>query len=123
MKQPVTCDIFCNVVDNYGDIGVCWRLAKQLANEHGMAVRLWVDDLASFRRLRPEINPELPAQQCHGVKVRHWTAETFHPLPASRLPSPAGGRGAGGEGADVELSCVTPAQLVIEAFACELPQS
>ena len=33
------CDIFCNVIDNYGDIGVCWRLARQLANEHGLAVR------------------------------------------------------------------------------------
>ena len=27
-------DIFCRSVDNYGDIGVCWRLAKQLAAEH-----------------------------------------------------------------------------------------
>ena len=24
-------DIFCRVVDNYGDIGVCWRLARRLA--------------------------------------------------------------------------------------------
>jgi hypothetical protein len=22
-----SCDIFCNVIDNYGDIGVCWWLA------------------------------------------------------------------------------------------------
>ena len=33
-------DIFCNVIDNFGDIGVCWRLARQLANEHGASVRL-----------------------------------------------------------------------------------
>ena len=39
-------DIFCRVIDNYGDIGVCWRLARQLANEFGQTVRLWVDDLA-----------------------------------------------------------------------------
>ncbi|WP_157072023.1 elongation factor P maturation arginine rhamnosyltransferase EarP, partial [Cupriavidus sp. HPC(L)] len=38
-------DIFCTVIDNFGDIGVCWRLARQLAQEHGHAVRLWVDDL------------------------------------------------------------------------------
>ncbi len=31
-----SCDIFCNVIDNYGDIGVCWRLARQLAHEHGL---------------------------------------------------------------------------------------
>ena len=50
---PHSCDIFCSVVDNYGDIGVCWRLARQLANEHGLAVRLWVDDLHSFGRMLP----------------------------------------------------------------------
>lgn len=33
-------DLFCKVVDNYGDIGICWRLARQLAHEHGLAVRL-----------------------------------------------------------------------------------
>ena len=38
-------DIFCSVVDNFGDIGICWRLARQLVNEYGQAVRLWVDDL------------------------------------------------------------------------------
>ena len=92
MKQ--TCDIFCNVIDNYGDIGVCWRLARQLANEHEMAVRLWVDDLASFRKLCPQVDVELEQQRCHGVEVRHWVA----PFPK-----------------------VDPAQLVIEAFACELP--
>ena len=43
MRPPTSCDIFCTVVDNYGDIGVSWRLARQLANEHGVAVRLWLD--------------------------------------------------------------------------------
>ena len=50
-RPSLSWDIFCTVVDNYGDIGVCWRLARQLAAEHGFAVRLWVDDLASFARL------------------------------------------------------------------------
>jgi len=95
MNKPATCDIFCTVVDNYGDIGVCWRLARQLANEHGIAVRLWVDDLASFRRLCPEVDTQLAQQQCRGVEVRHW---------AALFPE------------------VEPAQLVIEAFACELPE-
>jgi len=87
-------DIFCKVVDNFGDIGVCWRLARQLATEQGIAVRLWVDDLESFRRLCPEIDPTLPAQTRRGVLVRRWTS----PFP----------------GTDV-------ADVVIEAFACELP--
>ena len=24
-------DLFCRVIDNFGDIGVCWRLAADLA--------------------------------------------------------------------------------------------
>ncbi|MDP2695374.1 MAG: elongation factor P maturation arginine rhamnosyltransferase EarP [Gallionella sp.] len=90
-----SCDIFCNVVDNYGDIGVCWRLARQLANEHGLAVRLWVDDLGSMARLCPETDAARDIQQCRGVEVRRW----IKPFPE-----------------------VQPAGLVIEAFACKLPQ-
>jgi uncharacterized repeat protein (TIGR03837 family) len=93
--EQLSCDIFCTVVDNYGDIGVCWRLARQLANEHGLAVRLWVDDLASFRKLCPQLVPALPIQQQHGVEIRHW---------------------------GIPFAEVAPAQLVIEAFACELPE-
>src|SRR5512142_846986 len=90
------CDIFCTVVDNFGDIGVCWRLARQLANEHGLQVRLWVDDLASFARLCPEVDAALDQQVCRGVAVRHWARD---------FPE------------------VEPAALVIEAFACKLPES
>jgi uncharacterized repeat protein (TIGR03837 family) len=43
-------DIFCRVVDNFGDIGVSWRLACQLADEHAIAIRLWVDDIALASR-------------------------------------------------------------------------
>ncbi|MGG6652068.1 UNVERIFIED_CONTAM: elongation factor P maturation arginine rhamnosyltransferase EarP, partial [Salmonella enterica subsp. enterica serovar Weltevreden] len=38
------CDLFCRVVDNCGDAGVCWRLARALAREHGWTVRLWMDE-------------------------------------------------------------------------------
>ncbi|HPT57947.1 MAG TPA: elongation factor P maturation arginine rhamnosyltransferase EarP, partial [Casimicrobium sp.] len=48
-------DIFCRVIDNYGDIGVCWRLARQLAHEHAVLVRLVVDDLTAFRFIAPEV--------------------------------------------------------------------
>src|SRR5512146_2914773 len=94
-QKIISCDIFCTVVDNYGDIGVCWRLARQLAGEHGFAVRLWVDDLASFQRLCAEVDPALASQRCRGVDIHHWP---------------------------VTFPEVEPAQLVIEAFACELPE-
>lgn len=51
--MKVTWDIFCTVVDNYGDIGVTWRLARQLVAEHDLSVRLWVDDLDAFVPLCP----------------------------------------------------------------------
>ena len=91
-------DIFCAVVDNFGDIGVSWRLARQLAGEHSLAVRLWVDDLESFRPLCPEIDPGKDAQRLRGVEIRRWA----QPFPSV-------------DAADV-------ADVVIEAFACELPE-
>lgn len=30
----VSWDIFCSVIDNFGDIGVTWRLARQRVAEH-----------------------------------------------------------------------------------------
>jgi uncharacterized repeat protein (TIGR03837 family) len=89
------CDIFCNVIDNYGDIGVCWRLARQLGNEHGLAVRLWVDDLNSLAKLCPEADAALERQRCRGVEVYLWR---------KGFPD------------------VQQADVVIEAFACKLPQ-
>jgi uncharacterized repeat protein (TIGR03837 family) len=91
-----TWDIFCNVVDNYGDIGIAWRLARGLAREHGLTVRLWVDDLGAFRHIWPAIAADVNRQVCEGVDVRAWHAE---------------------------FSAVEPAQVVIEAFGCKLPES
>ncbi len=65
-------DIFCNVVDHYGDIGVSWRLARQLAREHALGVRLWVDDLATFHRLCSDVDAAADRQFLGTVEVRHW---------------------------------------------------
>ncbi len=65
-------DVFCHVVDHFGDVGVSWRLARQLHAEHGLQVRLWVDDLATFRRLAPEVEPTQRAQLARGVEIRRW---------------------------------------------------
>jgi uncharacterized repeat protein (TIGR03837 family) len=45
-------DVFCRVIDNHGDLGVCWRLACGLA-ACGEAVRLWVDDAAALTWMAP----------------------------------------------------------------------
>src|SRR5580765_4751646 len=87
--------VFCRVVDNYGDAGVSWRLARQLAAEHGVAVTLWIDRLATLARLDPGIDPAAKAQTLHGVVVRHLAdGATMTPLP----------------------------YVVIEAFGCGLPR-
>ena len=65
-------DIFCAVVDNYGDAGVCWRLARQLAGEHGLAVRLFVDALPALARIAPAIDPLRAEQIAHGVRICRW---------------------------------------------------
>lgn len=58
-----TWDIFCRVVDNHGDLGVCWRLAVDLA-ERGEAPRLWVDDDTALRWMAPRGHP--------GIEVIRW---------------------------------------------------
>ncbi len=132
--SKLTCDIFCTVVDNYGDIGVSWRLARQLSNEQDVAVRLWLDDLHSLQRLCPELDAGLDEQRCRGVAVRHWTDRSFlcAPLPqpaappslrSPRLRERVAARPGEGVGEGEQFSGVVPSDLVIEAFACELPPS
>ncbi|NMM80916.1 hypothetical protein B2J86_08265 [Acidovorax sp. SRB_14] len=70
---PLRWDIFCQVIDNYGDIGVCWRLAADLAGR-GQRVRLWVDNASALAWMAPGGAP--------GVQVMPWPTQ-----------APAGGLG------------------------------
>lgn len=56
-------DIFCRVIDNHGDLGVCWRLSSQLA-ALGERVRLWIDDATALHWMAPA--------GCEGVSVVDW---------------------------------------------------
>jgi uncharacterized repeat protein (TIGR03837 family) len=102
MSSLTTLHLFCHVVDNYGDIGICWRFSTQLQREHGIAVTLWVDDLASFRRLCPAVDVHAELQDVEGIAIRRWNraegayADAFSP-------------------ADV-------ADIVIEFFAVDIPE-
>ena len=87
-------DIFCRIVDNFGDIGVCWRLAKQLHAEHGLDIRLWVDDLSAAQKIIPQLDVYLNQQVIDEITILKWHAEA---------------------------DFLTAADVVIEAFACELP--
>jgi uncharacterized repeat protein (TIGR03837 family) len=87
-------DVFCRVIDNYGDAGVCWRLARELAAEHALDVTLWIDRPATLARFAPSIDPTLAAQRDAGVTVR-------------RL--------------DDDASPPEVADVVVEGFGCGLP--
>ncbi|MCX7150902.1 MAG: elongation factor P maturation arginine rhamnosyltransferase EarP [Rhodocyclales bacterium] len=87
INKPIHCDIFCAVVDNYGDAGVCWRLACQLAGEYGWRVRLWIDDVAPLQQLAPD-------HAAGPVDVLPWQNPWL---------------------------VTDTADVVIEAFACDLP--
>lgn len=89
-------DIFCKIVDNFGDIGVCWRLAQQLHNEHQLTVQLYIDDLQVAKQLIPAIDTSRSKQIIQGISIIAWDANT-------------------------EFTNAAP--VVIESFACELPQA
>ena len=89
-------DIFCTSIDNFGDVGFSWRLARQLVNEHGLEVRLWVDDLAIFSQIESAIDVDEDQQWLQGVEICSWR-KSF---------------------AEIE-----PADVVIETFACTLPDN
>lgn len=90
-------DIFCKVIDNFGDIGVTWRLARQLQHEHNYQVRLWVDELDALQAICPSASKQLAQQVVEGVEIYHW-----HPA---------------------NLNNASIAEVVVEAFACEIPES
>ena len=84
-------DIFCKVIDNFGDIGICWRLAADLAGR-GHRVRLWADDASALAWMAPG--------GCAGVRVLHWTT----PLAAG----------------DLNALDDHPGDVLIEAFGCDI---
>lgn len=89
--------LFCKVVDNFGDIGICWRLARQLCNEHAIKVTLWVDDLPSFKKICPEVCIESEHQTVQHIQIQHWQRQ------------------------DQQFEVADIADIVIEFFGCDIP--
>lgn len=95
MREFNTVDLYCQVIDNYGDAGVCWRLARSLAR-CGLVVTLWIDDLARLAALRPGVQTQQAVQTLDGFTVHAW---------------------------DESIGAHQPADLVIEAFGCRMPEA
>ncbi|MCD2512180.1 elongation factor P maturation arginine rhamnosyltransferase EarP [Comamonas endophytica] len=66
-NRPLRWDIFCQVIDNFGDVGVCWRAAAELA-ARGEQVRLWLDDASALAWMAPAPHPA-------GLNVHAWPGQ------------------------------------------------
>jgi uncharacterized repeat protein (TIGR03837 family) len=65
--------ILCKVVDNYGDIGFVYRLARALTSlDSTVSIRIVTDNLFSFSLLAPGLDPAKNVQQYGTWTVYDW---------------------------------------------------
>lgn len=70
-KNDIT--ILCSVVDNYGDIGVSYRLIRHLLEiSKDLKIRLVIDNLKSFSLLNPHVDETKSFQTVDGIEVYDW---------------------------------------------------
>ena len=92
-KAPLQWDVFCRVIDNFGDIGICWRLCADLATR-GHTIRLWVDDASALAWMAPgALQGGWP-----GVQILDWAQSSDAAF----------------------LRTLVPSDVWIEGFGCEL---
>lgn len=97
MTKYYSWDLFCKIVDNYGDIGVSYRLAKELAQSYKQKIRLFVSDLKVFKDLENKIDPKLKKQKINNIEIILWNEDLSI------------------------FKDLKPAQIIIEMFACNIP--
>lgn len=97
IKSDKHWDIFCKIVDNYGDIGICWRLAQQLAHEHALNVRLFIDEVSVAKKIIPNLDIDKPQQTVNQVQVVTWASIETNQIARNEV------------------------DVVLETFGCELP--
>lgn len=91
-------DIFCKIVDNYGDIGVCWRLSQQLATEHSIQVRLFIDNIHVAQKIISTLDISKSRQVINQVEIVAWASS---------------------EAKQINTDVV---DTIIETFGCGLPE-
>ena len=91
-------DVFCDIVDNYGDAGVCWRLTRRLAQtsptDSHDSIRLFCNDLNLLNLFNGGTLKSI-CNELH-IEILPWSeANNIQTVP----------------------------EVVIETFGCQLPQS
>lgn len=93
---PRSVQIFCRIIDNFGDAGVTLRVARRFLEE-GVTPQLISDRLDVMAKLLPSLDPTEPRSTLDGICITDWDA--FATAPDE------------------------PADLVLETFGCRLPES
>jgi hypothetical protein len=86
--------LFCHVIDNLGDAGVCWRLASLLAREPLDDITLYIDQPLILDTLAP-VN-----SRPKNIRIKPWTA---------------------GENGSASFAPHAAPDVLIEAFGCHTP--
>jgi uncharacterized repeat protein (TIGR03837 family) len=93
-------DIFCHVVDNFGDIGFVFRFAREFHAANPICrVRVFVDDMKALQAIKPAIDPSLWIQSHDEIEYISYAALTVD-----------------------FVQQLDPADVLVEAFACHIPE-
>lgn len=93
-SEMISIDIFCDVIDNFGDAGVCWRLASIFAKEKKAEVNLYINDPETLSKITSGFNSNCLPVFLDGVKILDWKAALVN----------------------------QPSSIVIETFGCRIPE-
>lgn len=98
--------ILCQVIDNFGDAGVCWRLARGLAATGRFEVTLAIDLPATLAAIEPRLLRPEAGRGGSGDAVDH-RLHGVHIIKRSRI--------------EQQPATTLPA-VIVSAFGCEPPQ-
>lgn len=93
-----TLDIFCEIIDNYGDIGVVYRVAKEFKKNYpNLKLRVFLNRLEEFKKINSKVS-DTPFQEIDGIEYL-----TFNYI-------------------DENIKNFSASQVIIEAFGCKIPE-
>lgn len=93
-------DIFCDVIDNFGDIGFVYRLAREIKKKDPtLEVRVFLNDLETFSKINKRVST--------GEKIQEIEDITYYDMR---------------EMTDGDYIEAGNGQVGIEAYGCDLPE-